>query len=50
MAPIPNGGYDRKTGTSMATPQVSGICALLMEWGIVKGNDFYLYAQRLKYY
>lgn len=50
MGPIPGGGYDSKTGTSMAAPQVSGICALLMEWGIIKGNDFYLYSQRLKYY
>lgn len=50
IGPVPNGGYDRRTGTSMAAPQVSGICALLMEWGIIKGNDFYLYSQRLKYY
>ena len=50
MGPIPNGGYDSKTGTSMAAPQVSGICALLMEWGIVNGNDPYLFGQRLKYY
>lgn len=48
--PVPNGGYDNKTGTSMATPQVSGICALMMEWGIIKGNDPYLFGQRLKYY
>ena len=48
--PVPNGGYDNKTGTSMATPQVAGICALMMQWGIVKGNDPYLFGQRLKYY
>ncbi|MGN0144920.1 MAG: S8 family serine peptidase, partial [Clostridium sp.] len=48
--PIPNGGYDKKTGTSMAAPQVTGICALFTEWGLVKGNDPYLYGQRLKYY
>lgn len=48
--PSANGGYDRKTGTSMATPQVTGICALFAEWGLVKGNDPYLYGQRLKYY
>ncbi|WP_224038103.1 S8 family serine peptidase [Clostridium gelidum] len=50
MGPVPNGSYDSKTGTSMATPQVSGICALIMQWGIVKGNDPYLFGQRLKYY
>ena len=50
MGPIPNGGYDSKTGTSMAAPQVAGICALIMEWGIVNGNDPYLFGQRLKYY
>ena len=46
--PLPGGGYDNKTGTSMAAPQVA--CALLMEWGIIKGNDPYLFGQRLKYY
>lgn len=50
MGPIPNGGYDSKTGTSMAAPQVAGICALIMQWGIVNGNDPYLFGQRLKYY
>lgn len=50
LGPLPGGGYDTKTGTSMATPQVAGICALFTEWGIVKGNDPYLFGQRLKYY
>lgn len=50
LGPLPGGGYDSKTGTSMAAPQVAGICALFTEWGIVKGNDPYLFGQRLKYY
>lgn len=50
IGPLPGGGYDTKTGTSMAAPIVTGICALLNEWGIVKGNDPYLFGQRLKYY
>lgn len=34
----------------MATPFVSGAAALLMEWGIINGNDRYLYGEKLKAY
>ncbi|MBQ8040032.1 MAG: S8 family serine peptidase [Lachnospiraceae bacterium] len=38
------------SGTSFATPIVTGSAALLMEWGIVNGNDPYLYGQKVKAY
>ena len=47
---IPNRSFGPKTGTSMATPNVTGICALMTQWGIIKKNDLYLYGERLKYY
>ncbi len=50
LAPNLFGGYMPFTGTSFATPIVSGAAALLMEWGIVRGNDPYLYGEKVKAY
>ena len=44
------GGYGQFTGTSFATPFVTGGAALLMEWGIIRGNDNYLYGEKVKAY
>ena len=38
------------SGTSFSTPFVTGSAALLMEWGIVRGNDIYLYGEKVKAY
>lgn len=50
LAPDVYGGYTSVTGTSFATPIVSGSAALLMEWGIIQGNDSYLYGEKVKAY
>ncbi len=47
---VSSAGGTSKTasGTSFATPFVTGSAALLMEWGIVEGNDAYLYGEKMK--
>ena len=44
------GGYTSVTGTSFATPFVTGSAALMMQWGIVEGNDSFLYGEKIKAY
>ncbi|AWK52305.1 peptidase S8 [Clostridium beijerinckii] len=45
---------DNKTtvvnGTSVSAAVVAGVCAMLFQWGIVNGNDPYIYSQTIKAY
>ena len=50
VAPTPGGTSSVFSGTSFATPFVTGGAALLMEWGIVNGNDPYLYGEKVRAY
>ena len=44
------GSFVNVSGTSFAVPFATGVCALLMEWGIVRGNDTELYGEKMKAY
>ena len=44
------GGQVVVSGTSFSTPFATGAAALLMEWGIIRGNDPFLYGEKVKAY
>lgn len=48
--PSVGGGYNIVSGTSFATPFVASGAVMLMQYGIIDGNDPFLYGEKVKAY
>jgi len=46
----PNNKTAVVNGTSVSTAVAAGVCAMLFQWGVVNGNDPYIYSQTIKAY
>jgi len=48
MSPSKNNTFVQVTATSAAAAHTTGVAAMLLEWGIVKGNQVFLNTQDMK--
>lgn len=48
--PLPGGQHGMASGTSLAAALTTGICALLLEWGIIRGNERSMDTYQIKKY
>lgn len=49
-APLPDNQFGLVSGTSIAAAYITGISAMLLEWGIIKGNDRSMDTYQIKKY
>ncbi len=49
-SPLPNGVYGLTSGTSTAAALLAGIAAILLEWGIINGNNRSMDAYQIQRY
>lgn len=45
-----SGGITTFSGSSAATAIIAGACALLLQWGIIDGNDVTMYTKKIRSY
>ncbi|ROR30522.1 subtilase family protein [Mobilisporobacter senegalensis] len=49
-SPLPDGKYGSASGTSTAAALITGVTAMVLEWGIVNGNDRSMDTYQIKKY
>lgn len=50
IAPSLGGGYTGYTGSSVAAAHTTGIAALMLEWGVIRGNELGMDTLKIKHY